>query len=138
MRQLVGLIDNKVIGPESITTNTRPALVSDGIDVTSWHEAGSMTYPQFEVFLDGSAAASLTAPSAGTLGVELWGYKASRSAWYFIQSLNKGTAIPIIGAGQGYAEQVNDVGDFDRLAVACTISAGTLTASFGPLETWTY
>lgn len=139
MRQLAGIIKDKIVGP-STAIGARPSLSTDGLDVTSWREGpGTFAPPSFEIFIDGAGASSLAAPATGSLGVELWGYVASRNSWYFLASLNKGVAVPVIGAGQGYAEIATlPLGDHDRLAVAATVTGAAVTASFGPIESWTY
>lgn len=133
MRQLVGLLADKVSAAGAI--GARPALVTDGVDVSFWRGSTMFTTPQCAVFIDGSVAAALTAPGGGTEGVELWGYALSQ--WWLIGSLHDGNQINIAGDTQGFAQVLVDLGDFQRLAVAATVGAGAATAKFAPMETWT-
>lgn len=131
MRQLVGLLDNKIVGPTASISASTPSGASAGIDVTSWR-GGKMAPIQFQLFIDGAASGSIASPA-------LWGYIATRSSWYFVQSLNGGTTIPIVSATQGHAETLNlALGNYDRLAVVGTPTGGPFTASAGPLESWSF
>lgn len=138
MRQLVGLRTNQIVGPVNIAAAAaRPATANDGVDISTWRSSGVFLDPLAQVFLDSTAAGSLTSPS-GSEGVELWGYQPAVGGWYLIALLNKGNAIAIAGAGQGYSEVISDLGDYTRLAVAATISAGAPFYHFAPMESWTY
>lgn len=134
MRQLVGLLTDKVTN--AIAIGARPALAGDGVDISSWKSGGTFLNPLMQVFIDGTGALDLTGPAASTEGVELWGYKLG--AWYMFAHLNGGAQIHVAGVGQGYSEVVADLGDFDRLAVAATVSANAATVKFGAMESWTY
>lgn len=130
MRQLVGLLKTKITGTANVLA-TRPSLSTDGIDITTWRSS-IMGYPDAIVMFDASVAANIQAPTGGTEGVELWGYIGS--AWYLLASLHDGNQINLAGPGQGFSQELHDLASCDRLAVAGTVSAGTVTYKFGPLE----
>lgn len=133
MRQLVALLKDRATS--AVAIGARPSVAGDGVDITAWR-SGAFTCAQATVLVDGSAAAALTAPGAGTEGVELWGYVLSQ--WWLIGSLHDGNQINIAGDSQGFAQVLNDLGAFERLAVAATVSAGSATAKFVPMESWSY
>jgi hypothetical protein len=108
----------------------RPAAATDGVDLASWR-SGTYGPIAVQVYLGGSAAASVTAPAGGA-AVEVWGFKLG--AWWRVATLGGGAQIPIAGPGQGATERVDYLGGFDRLFVAGTASAGTVTAQFVPYE----
>lgn len=114
---------------------TRPILSSDGVSVTHWRANGAFAPPLAVVFLDGSTAQTITVPTGGSEGVELWGYRLS--TWWKIGFLHNAADIVIAGASQGFAQEVNILGVFERLAVAGTPSSGTTQASFAPIDHWT-
>jgi hypothetical protein len=130
---------NRLIAPlwELLTlgavVGARPSAAGDGVDIAAWRKS-AYTPELAVVLLDGTLAAGLTAPGGGADGVELWGYV--NSLWKFMGSLKSGGQINIIGATQGYAEEVQHVGIATRLAIAATVSAGVVTATFAPLELW--
>jgi hypothetical protein len=128
-RSLVAQLTDRVV--QHALTGARPASASDGVDLAAWKTS---TYGpvSIEIYLDGTAAATITAPTGGTLGVELWGFKLDQ--WWFLEPLNAGAAIPIASNTLGAAQGVDGVGGFDRLFVAGTISAGTGSAQFVPFE----
>ena len=129
-RTLVAQMPERVV--QHALTGSRPVSVTDGVDLSSWR-SGPYSPTAAEIYLDGSIAASLTAPTGGTIGVELWGLKLGQ--WWLLGSINAGAAIPIVSDTLGAAQRVVDViGGFDRLFVAGTTSAGTVTAQFVPLE----
>lgn len=130
MREVIELRTGRATAPLAI--GARPALAGDGVDVTSWRPDGKRSPRDLQLFIAGTVAASITAPGGGTVGVELWGYKLG--AWWFNCSINGANAVPIAGAGQGYAQPVYELGDFDRLAIAGTVSAGSASVVFAPLE----
>ncbi len=130
MREVIELRKGQATSATAI--GARPALSTDGVDVTTWRPDGKRSPRLAQVFIAGSTAASITEPSSGTIGVELWGYVLGQ--WWLLGALNSGNAIPIVSATQGHAETLNEIGDFDRLAVAGTVSAGTATYVFAPLE----
>ncbi len=113
---------------------TRPSGGAAGVDVTSWRQNALFGPPLAAVFLDGSAAQALTSPTGGTSGVELWGYV--KSEWWLIGYLNNGTQIDIVGSTQGFAQEMQVMGIFERLAVAATMSTGTCNARLFPIDHW--
>ena len=130
MREVISLLKSYVTA--TVAVGDRPSAASDGVDITTWRLDSSNAPRLAQVFIDGSGAASITSPSDGSIGVELWGY--TMGQWWLIAVLNSGNDIPIAGDTQGFAQSVNEIGDFDRLAVAGTVSAGSATAKFAPLE----
>lgn len=130
MREVIELLKGKATA--GLTIGARPALITDGVDITTWRPDSKRSPRLVQMFISGTGAASITEPASGTIGVELWGYTLGQ--WWLIGALNSGAAIPIVGATQGFAQSLNEIGDFDRLAVAGTVSAGTATVVFAPLE----
>lgn len=112
-------------------TGARPALPSDGVDLATWRR-GSYTPVSARVYFDGTTAATVTVPTGGTAGVELWGFKLGQ--WWLIASLHAGAAIPIAADALGATEHIEGIGGFDRLFIAGTLSAGTGVVQFVPLE----
>lgn len=112
-------------------SSTRPSAAGDGVDITTWRQAG-WAPTKAALFITGSETASLTSPTGGSDGPELWGYRLE--AWHKLGHLNNGSAIEIAGAAQGFATEVNLVGICERLAVAGTASAGTATAKIVPIQ----
>lgn len=113
----------------------RPSGATDGVDTSSWR-SGAYGPFSLQVYFDGTQAANVTQPTGGAVGVELWGLKTVNGAakWWRVAILNGGSQIPIVSAALGESEKVDLVGSFDRLFVAGTGSAGTVTALFVPYE----
>lgn len=113
-------------------TAARPSLADAGADVSAWRMGHG--FGRVLIELDGSEAATLADPTGGTLGVEVWANFGTGTEWRLVAILNAGSDIPIVGAGQGWAV-VLDLGvDATRLHVAGTASAGTVTATYTPIE----
>lgn len=114
----------------------RPALATDGIDVTSWRTNQQFSAGMAAVFLSAGVAAALTSIS-GSAGVELWGYVAAPfSQWFLAGYLHDGVEIDLLGASQGFMQQLEILGSFSRLAVAAAVSAGAPVATFVPVEAY--
>ena len=128
-RQLVTQLVHQVVSHQ--LSGARPAAPTDGIDLASW-QSGAYSPTEAQLYLDGTAAASVTAPTGGTAGVELWGFKLGQ--WWLIGSLRSGAAIPIASDVLGAAERIAGIGGFDRLFLAGTASTGTITARLVPVE----
>jgi hypothetical protein len=129
---LVAMLEEKLV--QVAVTAARPAIGSDGVDVTSWRINGSFSTPLAALFVDGDRAMTITSPTGGTAGVELWGYRLAQ--WWLIGILNKGDDIVIAGAAQGYACECDVVGIFESLAIAGTVSAGAAVGKLAPIQTW--
>lgn len=129
-RALFSLLDSKLV---TVTVGARPSSATDGVDITSWRTNGTFTGAMAAVFLSGSATATITSPTGGSSGVELWGYRMSK--WWLIAELRDGRDISVT-ATTGYAQAVNVIGVYDRLAIAGTVSVGSATAQLGPIEAW--
>ncbi len=129
-RALVTQLTDKLV--QHALTGARPGSPTDGVDLATWKLGGAYGPVSVAIYLDGTAAASIAAPAGGTLGVELWGFKLGQ--WWLIQALNAGAPVPIVSDTLGSTVRLDDVGDFDRLFVAGTTSAGTGAARFVPLE----
>jgi hypothetical protein len=129
MRHTIRLLKNMVTGTHPI--GARPTLSTDGVDITAW-ASGSGQFPDCSVFIDGDQAMNINVPAGGLEGVELWGYQFSQ--WWLIGSLHDGAVIRIAADGQGFSQELQDLGDFDRLYVSGTPSIGTATAKFCPKE----
>lgn len=114
----------------------RPTLNTDGVDLSTWKANSTFAAPSALLVLDGSAAQTLASPTGGASGPELWGYVTSMGLWCLIGYLNNGSSIPIVADAQGWAQRITNVGVFDRLAVAATVSAGTCAAKFMPIDEW--
>ncbi len=130
MNKLIAPLWELITAAQPIVTTVRPALVTDGVDITTWRTS-SYAPPLAVVLIEGSAAADLTSPT-GADGVELWGL--IQAKWKFLGVLKSGATIHIISADLGHAEEIEHVGIATRLFVAATVSAGNVTAKFAPLE----
>lgn len=106
---------------------TRPSSGSDGVSTAAFRGFGRIT-----IVLDADAARTLADPTGGTAGVELWAYESSQ--WSLIGILNDGADISIVANTQGWAVTLDLGRSYDRLAVAGTPSAGTITQRFVPIE----
>lgn len=117
-------------------TADRPTDDGDGVDVTAWQltALGGFGPPAAVLFLDASEPLTLASPTGGLDGPEVWGYWLSK--WWRLGYLNNSVDIVIVGPSQGFAAELAIIGIFDRLAVAGTPSAGTVTASIAPLQEW--
>lgn len=127
---LIAQLGNKLLS--HVLTGARPVSAGDGVDLATWKTGGGYVDLSGFIYFSGTLAASLTAPTGGTLGVELWGFKLGQ--WWLVGSLNNAAAIPIVSATLGAVTKSDLIGGFDRLFVAATTSAGTVTAQFVPLE----
>lgn len=110
---------------------TRPSGATDGVDTTGWY-SGGMAPGRVYVAIDGSVAATLSDPTGGTAGVEIWGYESAQ--WFIVGILNDGADVPIVGGSQGSAFVVDLGRAYDRLAIAGTPSAGAITSRIVPLD----
>lgn len=133
-RNLVALLEPKLV--QHAVGVTRPSLAGDGVDVLPWRTNGAYSAPLATVFLDSDIATTLSAPTGGTLGPELWGYRLSQ--WWRVGYLNDGSDIALAGNLQGFAQSMNIIGIFERLVVCGTASGGAVvTARLVPLDSWT-
>lgn len=103
-----------------------PATGSDGADITTIRSSGFATRDG-EILIDGSTGITLSGV------VKLYGYVTSRARWYLVATLNDAADIALTAA-VGYGQRVFDVGTYDRLALAATVSAGTVTVAYVPIE----
>lgn len=131
-RSLVALLENKLV--EHAISATRPSGGSDGVSIAGWLTNGTYSSPIAALFIDGSAALVLSSPTGGAAGAELWGYRLSQ--WWRIGYINDGDDVGIVGTAQGFAQQLDIIGVFDRLCVAGTASTGTATAKIAPIDAW--
>lgn len=131
-RSIVSLASGS-LAQQIIATTVRPAAAGDGVDIKFWRTNNQFSAGMAAVFLSGTAPATVNAP-AGALGAELWGYAMTK--WWLAGVLHDGLDIPIIGASQGFMQQLSILGIFERLAVAATVSAGIVTATFVPVEAY--
>jgi hypothetical protein len=106
---------------------TRPSAAGDGVDTSGFF----IGWSRVSITLDADAARTLTSPTGGTAGVEVWGRAAGQ--WSIVGRLNSGTDIPLPGDTQGWIGTIDLGRSFDRLAVAGTPSGGTITAKFAPV-----
>ncbi len=68
-----------------------------------------------------------------TAKMNLWGYQTCSGIWYLIKNLNNGAAIAASSTGQiQYAEQIQNLGHYDRLALEINTASGLGTG----LECW--
>lgn len=132
MRNVFALLTNRIVAIP--VTAARPSIVTDGADVTSWRADGTYASRLASLFIGGTVACTITSPTGGASGVELWGYRLA--AWWRIGYLNDGADIAITSATQGYATQVDTLGVFDRLAIAGTASAGVASSQAAPVESF--
>jgi len=129
-RSLVTQLTDKLIG--HALTGSRPTSPTDGVDLAAWKTGGAYGPVSVVIYFDGTAPAAIAAPAAGSTGVELWGF--SLGLWWLIAVFNAGVAIPIASDSLGSVEQLDDVGGFERLFVAGTVSSGSASVQFAPLE----
>lgn len=134
-RNLVTMNANLLVTTQ--VSATRPSISTDGVDITNWRTTSPYAPPLAALMLVGTAAANVSSPTGGSNGAEVWGYVTAQSEWFLIGYLNSQTAVPIVGSAQGYAQEIDVIGIFDRLAVAGTVSAGTVTAKLAPIDTYT-
>lgn len=113
---------------------TRPSGGAAGVDITSWRQNALFGPPLAAIFLDGSTAQNLTSPTGGTKGPEVWGYV--KTEWWLIGYLNNGSQIDIVSSSQGFVQEMQVIGVFERLAIAATISSGTTNARLFPIDNW--
>ncbi len=126
---------NEALLVTAVVSPTRPSDVSHGVDITSWRTNGLFSPANAVVFVDGDDVMTISSPTDGANGVELWGYRLSR--WSRIGYLNDGADVDIAGDGQGFAQPIGVVGVFERLAIAGTPSIGAAVADLAPIDTWT-
>ena len=105
---------------------TRPSdAATHGVDVTALRGVSRYT-----IKLDADQARTVTSPTGGTSGVELWGCE--QAQWSFIGLLNNGADISIVANTQSWITVVDLGRSYDRLEVAGT---GTnVTKQFIPIE----
>lgn len=132
-RSLVALLENKLV--QHAVAAARPTTDEDGVSILSWRTNGEFSGPIACVFIDGSLASTLDAPTDGANGPELWGYRLSQ--WWRIGYVNDGQAIELAGNLQGYVQEMNVIGIFERLCIAGTASAGAVVAKLAPIDSWT-
>lgn len=134
MLRQIAIYDEKLVSV--VVSITRPSGEGDGIDITSWRiSTGGQKGPAIcALFLEGSEALTLESPTGGLDGPEIWGWRLS--AWWRLGYLNNGLPIPIVSSTQGFATQIDGVGIFDRIAIAGTPTAGSVTANLIPIQEW--
>lgn len=130
-RNVVSLLEHKLV--QTTVMAAAPTLAGDGVAITSWRISGEFSGPYAWVSIYGSAPATITAPAAGGDGVEIYGYRLGM--WWLIAELRDGRDTTI-STTKGYAQAVNIIGIFERLAVVGTVSAGTATVKLAPIEAW--
>lgn len=135
-RTLAAMNTSRIV--ETVTTTARPTTALHGVSVEGWSENGGFSPPLAAVFLSADEAQTLDAPTGGTAGPEIWCYHPSLG-WNRTGYLNDGQPIEIAGNGQGYAQELNVMGIFTRIAIAATRTAGThpTTAKLAPIDHWT-
>lgn len=131
VRNLVARLADKLVQG---AVGARPTLAGDGIDVTSWRTGAAFSSPRAVAQIDGTVAATLSSPAGGAKGPEVWGYVDAQ--WWLIGYLNNGQDVPIVGNLQGFAQELDVIGIFDRIAIAATVSAGAATAKLYPIDVW--
>src|ERR1051326_7244058 len=131
-RTLVAMNEGRLVTVP--VTATRPSLATDGVDVTGWRDNGAFSPPLAGMFISGTVALTLNSPAGGTRGAELYGWRLSK--WWLIGYLNDGNAIDVVSADVGYAQEVDILGIFTRLAVVGSVTAGVATAEFAPIDHW--
>lgn len=131
-RTLVAMNEGRLVTTAIVTD--RPVGALDGVDISAWRDNGVFAPPLAGMFVSGSEALTLTSPAAGARGAELYGWRMSK--WWLIGYLNDGLEIEIGGVDQGYAQEVNILGIFTRLAVVASISSGTADVTFAPIDHW--
>lgn len=110
-------------------TAARPSAAGDGVDTTALRGYGRIT-----IVIDADGARTLSDPTGGTEGVELWGYESGAAQWSRIGILNNGADIAVIADTQSWAVTLDLGRSYSRLHVAGTISAGAITYRIVPIE----
>lgn len=131
-RTLVAMNEGRLVTVAIATA--RPTSALDGVDISSWRDNGVFAPPLAGMFISGSVALTLDSPAGGARGAELYGWRLSK--WWLIGYVNDGTAISIASADLGYAQEVNVLGLFTRLSLVASISVGTATVTFAPIDHW--
>lgn len=109
---------------KTIAAGNLPAVVdgTSGVDISSWSGLNTFFPTRAVVYLYGTAA-TLTAAT-------LYGYRHGR--WHAIGLLNGGEDITIGSTTIGFAQAVDIIGVFSRLAVVAG-GAASITQQFEPL-----
>jgi hypothetical protein len=129
-RNLVSLVEAKVVNTNVMAA--APDDANDGVSILSWRSTDEYSGAYAMVAVTGDTIGTVTAPVGGQ-GVEIWGYRLGK--WWLISELRDGRDIAV-GPLRGYAQAVNIIGVFERLAVVGTVSAGVATARLAPIELW--
>lgn len=129
-RNVVSLVEAKVVNTNLMAA--APTLVGDGVDITPWRTTGEFSGAYAMVAVTGDTDTTITA-AVGGQGVEIWGYRLGK--WWLISELRDGRDITV-GPTRGYAQAVNIIGVFERLAVVGTVPLGVATARLAPIELW--
>lgn len=120
------LLNSTMIATQAASDLTPPSSGSSGASI--------IASPDWMSSSMGPAAAMVSivfSTSANMATPKLYGYR--NSQWFVIGDLNNGSTF----AGTttiGFAQAVQMVGVFERLAVGATLSAGTATVTFEPIE----
>ena len=120
-----------------VNAGTTPSAPTDGVDVSKWRAGLAYQNSAIVILLEGDGTArSLTTPTGGAGGAELWTYRKDASGvmkWWLLAYLNGAVAVPIPAAG-GRALDQTSLAIGDRLCVAATNAAGVVTYAFVPVE----
>lgn len=137
-RTLVAVNDGRWV--TTPISSARPALSTDGCDITGWRDNGVFAPPLACMLISGDEAMTLTSPSGGSRGMELYGWRVTSGSgmWWLIGYLNDGQDIAIASAILGYGQEVEILGVFTRLFVAAGGVPGghVALAQFAPIDHW--
>lgn len=129
MMELARILTEKATAATA-TSTTRPTLVAHGVDISTWQHGGYQI-PSFVITLTPDAARTLTSPTGGGAGPEL--YTWNGTTWVLIGYLANIATVTDVPA-TGYAEGFTNIALGTRLCVAGTKSGGTMTFSAAPVE----
>lgn len=109
-----------------IAVGARPTAANQFADISGWR-LGGMAPREAILDFDGDAALTISSPTGGSTGPELWGVVNGN-----IRLLGSLHANPVVIAGdtEGYDEETEDAGLATGLYVAGTVTGGNATVSF--------
>jgi hypothetical protein len=123
--------NTSIATPVTLVTATRPSnTASDGVALDGWATANGRTAVESAILVvDSTLAGTITSPTGGTLGPELWGLILGE--WRMMGLLDD---IVIVDANRGAAIPLGAIACASRIAVAGTPSAGAPNFRLLPIE----
>lgn len=124
----------------AVAIGARPSAAGDGVDITTWKVNGQFGHVNCTAYIksDGAGACTVTSPSGGSHGVEVWIGKTNNAGvfhWWLVGYLNGGVDVDVPNnVGSAFSLELAAIGS--RLALAGVPSAHAPTYYFEPIETW--